>query len=460
MVPRQRLREGPGLGVSLLAAALALLAAQSFALESQAPPSPLSATVKVGTVKKLPDPNRPSDEAYFYVGHYGEAIEIPYGWNAAGELVDGTEIVRFRRKSHDMFGRKPIELKASDFKPENFAPMGLMELVVIPKHGPGGPRSLKALRRAKEEELTRNGVRFEITEETNEYAWPRGSFHLSTLSPYHVTQTYGESPREAYILTRGYLNDGEYGLSADRRLEFQQASMDAEDSLRRHLMAVHKETLGEALFYYDKTASEGLSKGFKIYLRTKDTLKDREFMEYIAAYKTGDQKRMDRLNAGEFKDERPLSLKVIVIMVGLMMALSFWPGDAPRLRRPRFFARSLLIFPFMTGLAGFLIVFIPARLANAVWTYEALPFLIPVLFIPWISWAAARRFGSAHARRVLVSTGALAAIWAVMAAWGPHTRSTNPAFITVYDVTFMLSFVGAVFGIAFSLSVGPLPDSE
>lgn len=444
----------------LLAAGLALFAAQSFALEPQAPASSPSATVKVGAVKKLPDPNHPSEEVFFYVGHYGEAIEVPYGWNAAGELVDGSEIVRFRRKSHDMFGLKPIALKASDFKPENFAPMGLMELLVIPKHGPGGPRSLKSLRRAKEEELTRNGVRFEITEETNEYAWPRGSFHLSTLSPYHVTQTYGESPREAYILTRGYLNDGEYGLGADRRLEFQQASMDAESSLSRHLMAVHKETLGEALFYFDKTASEDLFKGFKIYLRTKDTLKDREFMEYIAAYKAGDRKRMDRLNAGEFMDGRPLSLKLIVITVGLLLALSFWPGDDPRLRRPRLFARSLLIFPFMTGLAGFLIVYVPARLANAVWTYDELAILLPVLPIPWISWMASRKLGSANPKRVLISTGALAAVWAALIVWDPPSRNTDLNTITIFDITMLLSFVGAIFAAAFALAFGPVPDAH
>ncbi len=446
--------------MKLLAAGLALIAAQSFALEPQAPPSPPSATVKVGAVKKLPDPNRPSDEAYFYVGHFGEAIEIPYSWNAEGELSAGTEIVRFRRKWQDEFGFKPIALRASDFKPENFAPMGLMELVVISKKEPGAPRSLKALRRAKEEELTRNGVRFSIAEETNEYTWPRGSFQLSTLEPYHVNQTYGESPGEIFILTQGYLSVGAHGLTTDRRLHYQQAGQDAEDSLRRHLMAVHKETLGEALFYFDKTASEDLFRGFKIYLRTKDTLKDREFMEYIAAYKTGDQKRMDRFNAGEFKDERPLSLKVIIILFGLLMALSFWPGDAPRLRRPRLFARSLLIFPFMTGLAGFLIVYIPARLANAVWTYDELALFLPVLPIPWISWTASRKLGSPHPKRVLISTGALAAVWAVLIVWDPPSRNLDLNTITIFDVTMILSFVGAIFAAAFALAFGPVPDAN
>jgi hypothetical protein len=446
--------------VKLLAAGLALIAAQSFALEPQAPPSPPSATVKVGAVKKLPDPNRPSDEAYFYVGHFGETIEIPYGWNAEGELSAGTEIVRFRRKSQDEFGFKPIALNASDFKPENFAPMGLMELVVISKKAPGAPRSLKALRRARQEELTRNGVRFRVREETNEYAWPRGSFHLSTLDPYHLVQTYGESPGEFFILTGGYLADGEYGLSADRKLGFQQASIDAEDALSRHLMAVHKQTPGEFLFYFEETASRDLFEYFKVYLRTKDSLADREFIEYIAAYKTGDQKRMDRLNAGEFKDERPLSLTIIAALGGLLALLSFWPGTAAWVRRLRLSSRSLIIYTVLAGLAGFLIIYIPARIANAVWTYDELAILLSVLPIPWISWAAARRLGSAHSKRVLVSTGVLAVVWAVLTAWGPPSKNTDPASMTVFDVTMLLAFVGAIFAAAFALAFGPVPDAN
>jgi hypothetical protein len=102
------------------------------------------------------------------VGHFGEPIELPYGWMAEPAMHDATEIVHMHRRVSKLVHTSKgsgyeIEIpKDSDYKPENFTPQDLMQLIALPKDAPGGYSSLDDLRRAKDRELTARGVAHKI----------------------------------------------------------------------------------------------------------------------------------------------------------------------------------------------------------------------------------------------------------------------------------------------------------
>lgn len=416
----------------MLSICLALTAAQSFAREPQAPPSPSGdgGVPQVGTIKEVPNPNGYGATS-FYVGHYGEAIEIPYYWIAEAELRGTTEAVYFHRKFSDDNSLHPFQPKAADYKPENFARLELMELVVIPKNAPGGLRSLKAIRLAKEKEIAAKGPDSKISAEQYEYKWPRGTFQVRTSQPYRMVQTYGESPKEFYILTTGgNLATGDYGLSEKRSYEYNYAAERALESLAKHLFAVHKETLDDFVFKHAPDTSNFFS--FVPAPNTsKDLLASFTAIRFLGLYGT--------LGAG-------------------MLILAFWPGASPWGRRVRLFGRSLFLFAHLSALIGFLLMYIPIISIGVKWGCSDDATLIPVLLIPWISGLAAMRLGSARTKRVLISTGVLAALWTILILL--VRRSGDSADYDVFVHTAMFHLIGMIFGIVFALAFGPLPQKE
>ena len=400
-----------------------LAAARSFAREPQAPPSPPAdgAAAHVGTIKEVSDASEGSTRS-IYVGHYGEAVEFPYGWTAEPSMRGLTEAVYFHRKSDDLLGLHPFQPKESDYKPENFAAMRLIELVVVPKNAPGGLRDLKALRGAKEKELTASGADYEIIDEMSEpYFWPHGSFHVEIKRPYRLRQTYSESATEFYILTAGgRLKEGDYSLSNDRILNYNFADALVSGSLGRLLLSVHTRTPGGLLFKAERQESNDFMAPFKL-VRLRVVL---------GLFSTG------------------------------MLILALWPGTSQRVRRAHLFGYSLLFFTLLTALAGFLSVYIPVHCGGVLWRNSAAAGLIPVLLIPWISWIAARRFGSAHPRRILFWSGALAVLLTLDLFRGSRLDSATSADNLAYGTTLLLLVLGLAFGLTFAVAFGPLPQKE
>lgn len=394
------------LGLSVI---LGLSAAHSFALEPQAPPSPsVDAVPRIGTISKGAEGNS------IFVGHYGEVIEFPYGWTAEAELRGMTEAAYFHRKSHDVFGFKPFNPKPADYKLENFAPLGLMELVVVPKNAPGGLRRLADIRAAKEKELKASGAAFRIYENPLGGDWPLGTFVVVMQAPHRIEQTYAESPSEFYILTEGGgIEPGDYGLSRAQVLNYAYASQLIRRTLGRSLTAMHGRTVMGRLF-------ERVS-------ATPDFL----------------------------EDMRPLRIAGILgLCMAPMLVLAFWPGKSPFGRRARLYGRSLLLFSLASALLGFLVVYVPARAAGLVWRRPSAAMVAVEVWTPLIAWAAAVYFGSARTIRIMSVTCALAASWCALLIFEPQSSSFTSAS-ELLGVNILMAFMtGIVFATGFTLAFG------
>lgn len=399
----------------LLAGVLSLACAQSFAREPQAPPSPDvdGSSTRTGGIRAIPHQSG-YGEISLFVGQYGEAIEIPYYWAADAESRGQTEAVYFHRKYSDDQHRVPFQPKPAEYKPEDFSRLELMELVVIPKNAPGGLRSLAAIRRAKETELARSGLQFKIIDEKNEYAWPRGTFYVETVSPYRLFQTYSESPSEFYIFTVGDGSAVPHSLGEKRAADYDYTAERAVASLRKHLLAVHKKTPGEFWFKPEPRPTGGFLAEFK------------QFRLGVAA----------------------------TLLTAVMTILSFWPGSSLAVRRTRLFGRSLLLFSAFAATAGFLSVYIPVRFIGFNWRNSSSAELIPILLMPVIGGIAALRFGSARPRRVLMWTLGLSAIFALDLYRGILLDSVSPSGTMAYEITLYLYVLGLVFGLVFALAFG------
>lgn len=402
--------------LAMLCLALALAASPGIALEPKAPPSPIDdAAPRTGKIRKG------VDGSSIFIGRYGELVEFPYGWTAVAEMRESAELVYVHRKSHDDFGRKPFNPTPADFKPENFSPMGLFELVVVPKNAPGGLPSLEAMIQLKEKELKARGVEYRVARESNDSHWPVGTVHVETLKPYRLVQTYAESPREFYILTAGArLQEGEFGLGNDRVLDFEYAGSLLRRSLGTHLLSV------------DRASTQGTPFNGK------------------------------SAGAGDLWSEMkaPRVWAMMAIFGAAMLIFAILPGDSSLTGRARLFGRSLLIFPLASGLMGFLGVYLPARLGGFVWRHSEDATIIPMLMIPCLSWLGARRFGSAHSRRVAVLTGSVAALWITAMTLGPRSKFPQSAGELLFWNTLIFHAVGVLFALIFALAFGPVSRVE
>ena len=119
------------------------------------------------------------------------------------ELV---EVVHFHAQTTDTskLVAPPYQPKPEEYVPENFAPMQLAQLLVIPKNAPNSFGSLREMRAAKEKELAASGIGYKI--EPPEYSnqdWPQDSFWVSISTPYRLSQQYTQSDKNFFIFTAG-----------------------------------------------------------------------------------------------------------------------------------------------------------------------------------------------------------------------------------------------------------------
>ncbi len=355
-----------------------------------------------------------------FVGHYGEVVEVPSNWSADVQLRGLTEVVYFHRKFDDDFGRKPFQPKPVDYKLENFAPTGLVELLVIPKNAPGGLGSLAKIRLAKEKELNQSGADYKISQETEGGRWPSGTFHVGTHRPYRLVQTYTESPGEFYILTLGEsLEPGAFGLNADRVLDYRLAGDVVSDSLCKHLLAVHDRTPA-GKFFENASDLSGIFYYFGL----------------------------------------PRFWALFASSIAVMLFLAAWPSKSARSAKIRLLGRSLLLFSLISALAGFFIAYVPVSFGGVVWRRSEDALLIAALINPLIAWGAARGFGSTHVRRVMLTIAGLAVAWMVLMALGPRSNSAAPVGELIITTTLALYFWGMVNASVFALAFGEMAQRE
>jgi len=403
---------------------LLLAAAPGFTSEPKAPPSPLSdgAVTQVGPIREVPDSSG-TGTASIFVGNYGESIELHPDWTAEATMTGMIETVYFHRKSQDLLGLHPIRPRASDYRADNFAPMMLMELVVIPKNAPRGFTSLKAILQAKAVELAQTRAEYEMTEVSNNRTWPLGTVHVQSKRPYKLWQIYSESPKEFYILTLGGpLKEGDYGLSRDLILNYNSADALLRDSLSAHLLAVHKQTLGEYLFRPLPSHSS-------------------ELLGYL------------KLISANTRYWIVLGASTICLLLAAM-----WPGKSPWARRANSTGRSLIAFSAVSGFVAFMVVYVPARFYGVVWRHSMAPEIISLFLLPWIGWSAAKNRGSVRSKSVLFWCASLATLLAAFSFMANEIDTAGSAASLAFSNVSLFLFLGLVFGVVFALAIGPLPD--
>lgn len=195
---------------------LALTAAQAFALEPAAPPSPAESSADAKYSVTRDD----KEWVNVFVGHYGETLHLYTDWTAEAVMRGPMEVVYMREKILPAPSKWPttvtrstqgatvifhpplFQIEPDDYIPENFARLRLMQLMVIPKNVPGGFRSLGKLREAKEKELSASGNPYEL-KRLGDYNWPPDSFWVSISTPYRLYQLYTQSDKNFFILTSG-----------------------------------------------------------------------------------------------------------------------------------------------------------------------------------------------------------------------------------------------------------------
>lgn len=396
--------------LKLLAAGLLLSTANiCLAIEPAAPPPPYAATT-----------GKPSDGSSLFVGAYGEIIELPYGWTADPIMRGAAEIVYIHRKSIDDFGLKPFHPNPSDYKPDNFEALGLIELMVIPKNAPGGFRSLAELRQAKEKELLSSGTEYKIAETAPPSEWPKGSFDISTSRPYRLLQTYTESEKEFYILTTAWRpDDAAYVKDKRRALNYRYTLETVDRSLGRHLSTIREHSDAGRWFASDENAS-----------------------------------------ASSFGPGTPRIASAIAIPLVAMVAFALWPKKSARSAKIRLYGRALILFSLTSAIAGFLTVYVPARSGHLFWRHMEDALIIASLPNLVIAWGAARGFGSRHTRRILLSVTTLLVLWSVIWFFQPRQTVETSADDGLILIPLLLFGLGILVASAFTAAFGPASSAE
>lgn len=167
------------------------------------------ATASAQTVVPHPDPGIKGEGYVTYVGRYGERFKLRGGWTIDPSMNGDMEVINFypffRPDSDKLVRFKP---EASDFKPENFTKLALIQLVITPWKS-ASSKSLEELRKLKEEDLKASGVEYRILDDPFvgyghvDQKWPKGTFEVLIASPYFLTQLYTGSEEHLAILTAG-----------------------------------------------------------------------------------------------------------------------------------------------------------------------------------------------------------------------------------------------------------------
>lgn len=175
--------------------------------------APLHAAAIVRSTAQIvspnPDPGITGEGYVNYAGHYGEVFKLRGGWKIDPFMRDGIEVInlypKFRRDLPEGI-YEPFRPKPSDFEPEKFTPLALIQLLIIPRSSEGF-QSLADLKEAKLRDLKASGVRFRLYDHPHFPAfrgdWPAGSFEIVVDAPYRLTQLYTATSSHTCILTAG-----------------------------------------------------------------------------------------------------------------------------------------------------------------------------------------------------------------------------------------------------------------
>lgn len=361
----------------------------------------------VGTIRQAPP--RTSDEypRSIYVGNYGETLEIPGGWAAEAEMHGEAEVVRFHRAYKDLLKLHPYDVKGSDYKPENFTKMGLIQVIVIPKTAPGGFHDLAAMRRAKEADLRKESVEYGLKDaDVNNAFWTPPAFDVVVTRPYRLAQTYAQSRSELFILTTGYdFRAKDYGFTRDEIAELE----DAADTVTRSL-------------------SDDLA---KVQSPTKRPPED-DVLFFV-------------------RNANPRFLAGVCVFLGLMLLLAVWPGEIERREKFRRFAISMLVFLPGSAALGFMAVALPPLLGRPGWNNYGTPSALAILFLPPLAYVLARRLRCAKPTRVL-AWASLAATPLFLACVWEHFQGPCNLAIQGFAGTLYPFLAGGIVAVAFFLA--------
>jgi hypothetical protein len=343
----------------------------------------------------------PADAPDVFVGHFGEAIRLPYEWTAAPEMQGPTETVRIYRQRTKLVhtpqgsGYVPDVPRASDFAPEKLTDQGLITLIAAPKDAPGGYRDLDDLRRAKERELAARGADFGIEDNCGykqTFEFPARSFQVWVNSPYRLYQCYTASPEAFFILS-----------SADPRS--------------------------------NAPGSAEISRPLEMVQRSLE--------KYLRASAPPPSPELDLRSFKGF-------WKVWLPLCALFLLLAALPGAGSFARRANAAGRNLLIFVNLFGLIGFLIPFVSYRVGASLWKNSGTISIIPAFLGPWLfGWIATHLYG-ADGKKVFRWSWA-AALPLIAISLQDHFQPSAPVTEIVLGGTLMCALEGAAFALVLSL---------
>lgn len=144
-----------------------------------------------------------------YVGHYGEVFKLRGGWTIDPSMRGNIEVISLYpryREDASAESTEQFKPKVSDFVPRNFARLGLIQLLIIPRENDAF-ESLDALKTAKVADLRASDVKFEVIDDPffgpPTGRWPEGTFEIKVTEPYLLTQLYTATSSYLCILTSG-----------------------------------------------------------------------------------------------------------------------------------------------------------------------------------------------------------------------------------------------------------------
>lgn len=141
-----------------------------------------------------------------FVGHYGEVLDLRSGaMRIEPEMHGPIEVINYYPDFRiDLPDSEPFRAKPSDWEPENFTRLGLIQLVIMPHSASSTP--FNDLKRAKIAALQSSGVEYRVIEDPMGPIlgnWPEGTFEIRVTKPYLLSQLYTATSSYLCILTSG-----------------------------------------------------------------------------------------------------------------------------------------------------------------------------------------------------------------------------------------------------------------
>lgn len=169
----------------------------------------LALPIAAQTVRPTANPGVAEEGYVDYVGRYGEVFKLRGGWTIAPFMSGDIEVLNLHPATRRQGPRRlllPFEPKPSDFEPEKFTELELIQLMIIPRSS-AAFRSLDELKQAKLRDLKASGVAFYVLDRPHFPAfrgyWPEGTFEVIVERPYRLSQLYTATSSFTCILTTG-----------------------------------------------------------------------------------------------------------------------------------------------------------------------------------------------------------------------------------------------------------------